>query len=240
MPLDSIDAGSGRGGRAAAALGVLAGALLWLPAPAVAAEAPDDCGQRAVQRVQARYDAIQDLSARFEQTTRSVSLAGSPLADDETSTGRVELAKPGRMRWEYARPEPSLVVSDGRVLWLYDPAAREVQRMVVDGGFLSGAALQFLLGGGRIDDEFRVEVTACEDGRVELRLLPRQEASYERLGLTVEPESGDIVETTIVDLLGNETRIRFSELRVDQHPAADRFRFTVPEGVEVIDLVPPS
>jgi len=225
--------------RAAAGAAVLAGLVLGGSGPARGVD-PPACASEATARVQARYDGVRDLAAAFEQTTRSVTLGGSSLADDEVATGRVVLAKPGRMRWEYERPEPSLVVSDGRLLWLYDPAAREVQRLQVDQGFLSGAALQFLLGGGRLEEEFRVEATSCDEQRAELRLLPRQDAPYARLGLTVERESGDIVATTIVDLLGNETRIRFRDLRYDQAPAAERFRFEVPEGVSVIEAGPAS
>jgi len=64
------------------------------------------------------------------------------LPGEETLTrGRVVFAKPGRMRWVYESPEPSLVVSDGETLWIYDPAAREAQRLPVTQGYLTGAAL---------------------------------------------------------------------------------------------------
>jgi outer membrane lipoprotein-sorting protein len=40
----------------------------------------------------------------------------------------------------------------------------------------------------------------------------------------------------VVDLLGNVTEIDFTDLKVDQKPPDDRFRFVPPEGVKVIDL----
>ena len=77
--------------------------------------------------IQRRYEAVRDLSADFVQTTRSVALGGPGSA--ATSHGTVVFAKPGKMRWAYDDPEPSLVVSDGHWLWIYDPAHQEVQKL---------------------------------------------------------------------------------------------------------------
>lgn len=214
------------------------------PGAAAEAAAPGDapCGaDRALEiasRVQARYDAISDLSARFVQSTESVVLSGASLDDGSARSGDVVFAKPGRMRWDYRAPEPSLVVSDGRTLWIYDEAARQVTRMPVAEQYLAGAALQFLLGEGRIVDAFQVSAVRCSAEEVELDLLPRQPASYERLGLVADSASGLVTATVIVDLFGNRTRIRFEDVRVDRMPDTRIFRFEVPDGVEVIDLTP--
>ena len=58
--------------------------------------------------------------------------------------------------------------------------------------------------------------------------------------MNVDPNTGDMRETEVTDLFGNVTRVRFDEIQVNTAPADDTFRFTAPEGVEVIDLTPPS
>ena len=121
------------------------------PAPASKPAAAADCAAAVTARVQARYERMRDLEARFTQRTISPL---SPAGD--VSTGRVALAKPGKMRWSYETPEASLVVSDGKTLWIYDAAAREAQKLAVGEQFMSGAAFQFLLGDGRIADSFAV------------------------------------------------------------------------------------
>lgn len=220
----------------------LAGALclLALPAAGGAGGAPEaaapDCVDRAVARVQERYEGVRSLRARFVQTTHSVALgAGRPGAENRSS-GRVSFAKPGRMRWSYEEPEPSLVVSDGSTLWVYDPARREAHRLPVGAGFLSGAAIQFLLGEGDIRDSFRVTSLSCETGSSRLELVPREPASYERLRLRIDAASGDVVHTEMVDLLGNRTEVAFEGIEVDFSPPPASFRFEPPEGVRVIDL----
>ena len=48
--------------------------------------------------------------------------------------------------------------------------------------------------------------------------------------------TGEVLATTLVDLLGNRTQVRFEDARSDRVPAASWFRFEVPEGVEVIEI----
>ncbi len=224
-------------------LGLLAPSV---PAASGGSEPGEDaerCAARVAGRVQAYYEGVQDLSARFRQTTQSVTL-GTGSAGRMEAAGRVVFAKPGRMRWAYETPEESLVVSDGETLWLYDPGAGEAQRMRVTGDFLSGAAIQFLLGEGDLAREFEISSPDCretlaDDGtppRVSLELVPREPAHYERLHLVVDAASGQVAETTVLDLFGNRTRVELLGVEIDRHPKPDVFRFEPPEGVDVIDL----
>jgi outer membrane lipoprotein carrier protein len=218
-------------------------ALLALAASAAAGEPGaaggplDACVRASVAAIQARYEGVRDLEARFEQTSRSVALGGPGRAS--TSTGTVRFAKPGKMRWSYEAPEPSLVVSDGQTLWLFDPSRREAQRLPVGGGYFSGASVQFLLGQGDILRDFEVTPQRCDEAIAELVLRPRQPESFERLEVRAERKTGDLLRTTVVDLLGNATEVSFSQIRVNQSPPADTFGFEPPAGVEVIDLAPP-
>lgn len=192
-------------------------------------------GEAVARIVQARYDDIRDLEAGFSQRSESATFAGEPLVDDAEKRGRVVFAKPGRMRWHYAAPDESVVVSDGDTLWIYDVAGATATRLEVTAGYLSGAALQFLLGDGQLLESFRVRAIACGEETVELDLVPVAESTYERLGLVADVASGDIRETSVVDLFGNRTVIRFEGTRVNQSPPAATFRFEPPAGVEVID-----
>jgi outer membrane lipoprotein carrier protein len=218
-----------------AALGLL-GAVLLGPGGAARA-ADDDCARRVAERVQRRYEAVRDLRARFTQRTERVAL-GSQAAAALEARGELVLAKPGRMRWSYETPEPSLVVSDGETLWIHDPEAREVQQLALGPGFLSGAALQFLLGEGRILDEFEVSARHCGEPEVELVLVPRRDTHYERLALRVDPGEGTVRGTEVIDLLGNRTRIGLEDVRVNTGPEAALFRFVPPPGTRVLTPTP--
>ena len=222
---------------------VQAAAALLLVALSGAARADEDlrtaCADvdATVASVQARYDGIRDLEARFSQTTRSVMMGGAGLGDETPTTGTVAIAKPGRMRWHYQAPRESFVLSDGETLWIHDVEAREVTRARVTEGYLAGAALQFLIGEGAITDSFSVALAGCDEGRVRLWLHPKQDASYEKLLLTVDG-GGVVVGTEIHDLFGNVTDVRFEKVRFDRSPSLDRFQWTPVDGVRVVDIEP--
>jgi outer membrane lipoprotein carrier protein len=222
-------------------LGAAGLASAQAPERAAGAAAPASdaaCVKRAVEAIQRRYEAVRDLSADFVQTSRSVALGGPGSA--ATSHGTVVFAKPGKMRWAYDAPEPSLVVSDGHWLWIYDPAHQEVQKLRVGDGFLSGAAIQFLLGEGRIERDFAVSADVCSEAKVELVLVPRRDATYEKLRVRSDPATGELLETTVVDLLGNVTQVAFSHTRTNLHPADALFSFPATPGVRVIELETPT
>jgi outer membrane lipoprotein carrier protein len=222
-----------RAALAAACLAAAPAAGQQAAAPAAPETAPD-CGPAIAARVQARYDGLRSLRARFEQSSRNVAFGGDAGPEAVASRGRVEFAKPGRMRWEYEAPQRSLVVSDGKTLWIYDEAAKEAQVLSVDQGFLSAAAIQFLLGEGRLQASFEVKAHRCDPERAELELRPRAEASYERIDIAVDPATGWIRETTVVDLLGNQTHVRFEEIEAGAAPDDARFRFEPGPGDRVL------
>jgi len=202
------------------------------------AQPPDAaCGDAVARRVQQHYDAIRDLRAHFVQTTERVALGSSGAASLQ-SRGEVVFAKPGRMRWSYQAPAPSLVVSDGQTLWIYDPQAHEVQQLPLGPGYLSGAAIQFLLGEGKLLDEFEVQAHGCGGEEVQLVLVPRRDAEYERLELRADPKSGAVRETAVVDLLGNRTTIALNDLKSNKNPDPALFRFVPPAGTRVISVPP--
>ena len=148
------------------------------------------------------------------------------------------VAKPAKMRWVYEEPDESVVVSDGESLWIYDPAFKEAQRLPVGEGFLSGVAVQFLLGEGDLRRDFAIALIACDEGSAELELTPRTPASYEKLRIVAEPDTGSVVRTQIVDLFGNVTVLELSQLEINVNPDPALFRFVAPEGVAVVEIEP--
>ncbi len=197
---------------------------------------PASCAGEVAERVQRRYEGVKDIAAGFVQRTQSIALGTD--AAEQVAKGHVVFAKPGRMRWSYLEPEASLVVSDGKLLWIYDPAAHEVQELDAGGGFLTGTALEFMLGEGRILDAFDVSAADCKSASVRLHLRPRAEASYERLELLVDSRSGDVRESVIRDLFGNQTTVVFEAMKFDQAPDPSRFRFTPGPADRVLRLQP--
>ena len=94
---------------------------------ATATKAAEPAAEEVANRIQKFYDGTRDFQAAFQQEYES-----KALGRKKSSSGFVYIKKPGRMRWTYEAPEPSLVVSDGVTLWIYDPAFQEAQRREAD------------------------------------------------------------------------------------------------------------
>ena len=227
--------------------GLCLSGVLALPASAeqaeegAATEVPKEkpgtgCAPAVARKVQGHYDGVRDLTARFTQTTQVVALGAASRSNATTSNGEVNFSKPGRMRWSYELPEPSLVVTDGQDLWIYDPGMKEAQKYHAGEGFLSGAALQFLLGQGEMSRDFRIRAITCETGQALLDLRPRRAAAYEHLEIRVDPATGEVKETAVFDLVGNVTRVSFEDVRTNSGLSEDLFRFSPPEGVKVVEV----
>jgi outer membrane lipoprotein carrier protein len=202
--------------------------LLALLGLAFAAAAPIPEVSGVVERVEARHRRVVDLTARFEQTYRS-GLLGREIVE----RGTLSLKRPGRMLWEYREPERKTFVADGRRIFFYVPADRQV--VIREQAGQRGVAMGLLSGEFAIRDQFEATLEdAGGRGPTRLRLVPRTpDSDVERATLEVDPE-GRITAIEIVDPQGNRSRFRFETIRENVGLPDRLFRFEIPKGVEVV------
>ena len=199
-------------------------ALLLLTSPASA-----DALKDALSRLQARYETTKTLAADFRQTIESPTLA-TPLE----SKGTVAFEKPNRMRWEYEKPDPQLIVGDGETLWIYQPEDKQAIKAPLGEVFQTTTPVSFLAGLGHIDRDFNATLERDEAERWVLRLVPKKEKSIGTLVLMVRKSDAGVDEARVTDSLGTTTRLVLSgeKRNVDLDP--ELFRFTPPPGVDVV------
>lgn len=89
-----------------------------LAAIVVASTAPALAQTNEVARVQQHLQSVQSMTAGFTQTDRS----GKVL------TGQLTLKKPGRIRFQYEKGVPLLIVGDGKALTFIDYSVKQVSR----------------------------------------------------------------------------------------------------------------
>jgi outer membrane lipoprotein carrier protein len=200
-----------------------AAAVLLLAAPAVAADAPAAPAPRAdpevaaaVKKMQAFYERTKGFDTRFEQ--RFVAGAGSRLGG--VAGGRLRFRKPEGgtgplMRWDYDDGRILLLVKD--TSWTYDPDTKQATEYRVDPAQLS-AAVTFLWGEGRLDREFEITRAGRTDlaEGLALALDPKQPTgAFTRVFLVVDPATGVVRESVVVQPNGAENRIRFLAPKTD-------------------------
>lgn len=185
------------------------------------AEAEDGAG-----KLQALLAPLATLEADFEQVVTDAD--GLAL---ETSTGRMTLSRPGRLRWEVREPWPQLVLADGVSLWVHEPDLEQVTVRPLAGALEGTPAMLLLEAPGSLVTHFGV--VDERDGH--FRLLPLDERSlYGELHLAFDaaktPRS-----LAIVDHMGRTTHVRFTDVETGTVPAAELFEFEIPPGTDVID-----
>jgi outer membrane lipoprotein-sorting protein len=120
---------------------------------------------------------------------------------------------------------------------MYLPEEGQLQIAPLEPGAFPPTALEFLLGSGDLAKSFSAEPLR-EEGRADLglRLKPKQDASFEHIDLWVARDGYQLRESVVVDLFGNRTSVRFSDVKENAGISAETFNVEVPEGTETIDL----
>ncbi len=210
--------------------------LLLLRVPVLHAE-PLTLEQLTV-RMQEIYEKTTDMKARF---TQEVTIKSMKKVDREEGT--VTFKNPRMMLWDYLKPKAKKLVINARKAWLYIPEDRMVYVQNAEEIYRSRVAVRFLSGIGKLSEDFQIRFAndgpLDKEGNYRLTLTAREPGSgIDRLDLTVDGKSFQIIECRFEDTLGNATRLRFGDMRLNTGVADKFFVFTPPPGIEVVQMAP--
>ena len=211
--------------------------LLLFALPASAQERPT--ARHVAAQVQTFYDQSEGYEARFVQTYYN-----RLYNRYDRSRGLMSFDKPGKMRFDYARPNGKVVVSDGSELTMWEPGddggPGQYMKTPMARAQLPGA-FSFLTGEGRLEDSYSFRLiprgTYRFDGHVlELRPL-RPDSRYRRVLLFVDDDPrrvGLVRKIRIDDHEGNRNKFEMYGMRFDRAIPASRFTFRPPRGARRI------
>ncbi|HEV2912283.1 MAG TPA: outer membrane lipoprotein carrier protein LolA [Pyrinomonadaceae bacterium] len=223
-------------GAASLVLPVLFLCIHLFPVPAYGSSTPPKQGEveRLIKLIETRYGRMRGLAADFEQVHSGAGLR------TRRERGRIFLARPRRMRWEYDPRPGKLFIVNEREVWLYVPADREATHASADRVADARFPFLFLLGGSNLRRLFR-SITLVEKGGDggapsdlrALRLVPRGSASGLREIFLEVFADGRISKLRMIDEAGAVSEISLSNVREDWVAPADAFEFRPPSGVTV-------
>jgi len=208
---------------------VLAGGFLLLLHPA--ALWGQSAEQKALDAIQSKYEQTRTFQAEFVQKSY-VKMMNQTLE----AKGQVQIKKPGQMKWVYEAPDPQVLVSNNKTLWLYVPEDEQVTKMPVENIYSSNTPALFLAGKGKLTDSFLVTQVERGERETTVVLVPKEEDdTLDRLLLHADNKSFQIVGSSVYDKLGNRTEMRFKNILIDRDIPGDTFQFQVPDNVELLD-----
>ena len=176
----------------------------------------------ASDEVQKRLNAIQSMSATFDQVVK----AGK--RNVSKSFGDMAMSRPGRFRWHTKSPMAQLVVADGKKLWIYDVDLEQVTVRKQENG-TGGTPALFLSGQS---DTVARDFTVKKTGETyELHAKSAKE-NYQQVKLTFKGEQLSVIE--FYDQLGQHTIVRLGNIKQNIKLAGSLFQFKPPKGVDVV------
>ena len=193
-----------------------------------------DPGRAIARRVQAFYAQTKDFSAGFRQHYTYVAIGRV-----EESEGVVQVKKPGRVRWDYAKPDRRTLYIEDRTLWIWRPDEQEVQVKRDFGGEQLSSAFTFLWGKGNLLKDFSPRAVPAPEGLPKgdaLELTPiKAMPGIEKLVFVVARD-GQVLASVVTNPQGDLNQIVFTGAKIDQGLPDSLFHFAPPKGAFVQEL----
>jgi outer membrane lipoprotein carrier protein len=219
---------------------LLFGAFLLQATPAVTSQTPS-------QRFEALYRSARTLRAEFlERYSENGKLV-------RAEAGTAYFRKPGKMRWEYEKPEKNLFLVDGKTAWLYTPADHTATKVPVRQSEDWRTPFVLLAGEMKLSRVCaKVESTSvlvpekAGDATLECKLEgadtartgnPEDAAPQVFFELSSE---GELVRLVVRSAGGIETEFQFKNWEINPPVPDSLFRFSPPLGVVIVDGLLPS
>jgi outer membrane lipoprotein-sorting protein len=222
--------------RACFGIGLAAALLLpatpALPQPSPTDGAGDDGAARLLDRALEAWRSHETISARFTQVQHFVGF-DEPL----DSTGRLRILRPLYFELKFDPPHRQLQICDGEWVWTYVEEEGQVFKSPLAPDAGRGAdLLDWALAGSEVLPGVHPDTTLGVPAyRLDLR--PGTNLPLRELHIWVEGgDGGGLIGYEAVDTEGNRTRMRLVEVDVSRDWEPDDFRFSPPEGVEVIEF----
>jgi outer membrane lipoprotein-sorting protein len=182
-----------------------------LAAPALAQPAP-------LAQVQQHLRAVTSMTANFVQTDRT----GKALS------GQLSLKRPGKVRFQYQKGVPLLIVGDGKALTMIDYQVRQVSRWPI-----GDSPLAVLIDPSKEISRFAKLVPSGDPGLI---LVAARDPKHPEFGTTTIAFSRDssapgglmLQGWSVLDAQNNRSSVRLSNQRFNVAVADNVFRWTDP------------
>ena len=187
-----------------------------LPLAALVAAAPAPSADLA--QVQRHLQGLSTMTAAFAQTDRN----------GKTLNGTLTLKQPGRIRFQYEKGVPILIVADGGALTFIDYSVRQVQRWPV-----KNSPMGVLIDPSRDIGRYAKLVPTGSAAVISVEASDPGHPEYGRISLVFAREAsgpaGLVLQGWVqLDSQGNRTTVRLTDQRFGVPVGAESFRWRDP------------
>ena len=176
------------------------------------------------EQLKAKLTDLNSLHSTFKQTV--VDVNGKVIQQGE---GVFALATPNKLYWHLTQPDESLIVANGKDVWIYNPFAEEVTVMNLDQAIASSPMTLLIHRDEKTWSNYQVKKTAdCYE------ITPK---SVDVNVTKVEScfSHNQLAKFVIHDAQGNTSTFDLSSQRILTSDEASLFNFVPPEHVDIDD-----
>ena len=172
---------------------------------------------------------LAELTRHLEDTRTMTADFTQTAASGATTRGKLYLARPGKIRFQYQKGVPLLVVADGRSLDVVDYEVDQVQRYPI-----GETPLSVLLDPDAELAKF-AKVKMSNDDILVIEARDRKNPEYGIITMYFERQGsapGDLLLSgwNVVDAQGNTTRVTLSDVKFNVGLPKNAFRYKDPRG----------
>jgi outer membrane lipoprotein carrier protein len=170
---------------------------------------------------------MNSLTGKFKQ--KVVDQNGATLQE---VSGQFFFKKPNLFKWNYLKPSKSQLISDGELLYLYDPDLKQV--VISQLKKLGGVSPAMLLVNPDIKSLFEVSIIQDKKGINWFKAVPQEteKANFKEVFLNFFQK--ELKGMRIVDGFDNITEIEFIKVSRNTNINEAIFLFNTPEDIDVI------
>jgi len=184
----------------------------------------EDTSLKALSQIQSYFDTVKSLEAKFYQRAPDGAVTG----------GKLSMARPGKIRFDYEGEVPFLVVADGKTLSFIDYEIGQVTRWPV-----ADTPLRALLGSSTDLASIGANIELAPGGIAGLMALHATDVDRPELGsITVyfeETPNADeklrLLSWAVIDAQGQLTTVELTDEQVNVEFAAKLWEFDDPRGL---------
>lgn len=182
---------------------------------------PATAQQSTLAQVQEHLRSTETMTASFEQTDR----AGKSVR------GTLTLKKPGKIRFQYEKGVPLLIVGDGSSLWFIDYSVRQVSRWPV-----KNSPLGVLLDPSRDISRYAKVIPTGNPNVISIEAHDPKRPEFGRLTMVFARQTGAPGRLMLngwvaLDSQNNRTTVRLSNQRFNAPVSDGAFRWNDPRKV---------
>jgi outer membrane lipoprotein carrier protein len=184
-------------------------------------------------QVEAHYAKSGSLSADFAQKDLSAT-----FGEKKSSQGTLAWKAPDSLRWETQSPEASLLVSNGKTVWVFTPPFDETENgqvIIRKASEVKSRLLDALLA-GRFSKAMQQGLAIEVLPKRTFALKPKKSAggNLKQAVVTIHDDQPVIAKVAIEYRDGNQSTIELSNIKMGQQLEKSLFEFKIPPRTDIV------